>query len=82
MQQDAEECWTQLLMTLNQKLSNDVVGKLFTGQQQIELKCLDPASTESIQVRQESFQKLSCHINESISILAFGLKKVSSYCLF
>jgi hypothetical protein len=78
MQQDAEECWTQLVSSLARKLPSGAIQRIFHGELQTELSCAE-APQEEKQVNVETFQKLSCHITDQISHLLFGLKKVRRF---
>lgn len=79
-QQDAEECYTSLVSSLDRKLSTSVTEKSFvaqymTGTLQSNLKC-DEAPEESPIVNEETFFRLSCHISQNVNFLSQGLKEV------
>ncbi|EPS40531.1 hypothetical protein H072_5607 [Dactylellina haptotyla CBS 200.50] len=84
-QQDAEECYSQILTTLKQTLQDSSqgtssdgrsVGKFvdnyFTGKMKTVIKC-DEDSEESPQEGEETFTKLNCHINVSVNHLKDGI---------
>uniref|UniRef100_A0A7N0VIZ9 Ubiquitin carboxyl-terminal hydrolase n=1 Tax=Kalanchoe fedtschenkoi TaxID=63787 RepID=A0A7N0VIZ9_KALFE len=78
MQQDAEECWTQLLYTLSQTLnasssngSGDAVKSLFGVDLVSRVHCQD-SGEESSEV--ESVYSLKCHISQEVNHLHEGLK--------
>jgi ubiquitin carboxyl-terminal hydrolase 14 len=89
-QQDAEECWTSILMCLAQHLTlNPVsptpqsttlpaqvnaVAHLFEGQLETVTQCITPGVEEPASSRLSSFHKLSCPIDSSTSYLIEGLK--------
>ncbi|KAI5665480.1 hypothetical protein M9H77_15333 [Catharanthus roseus] len=79
MQQDAEECWTQLLYTLSQSLKEsgsseepDIVKKLFGVEFVSRIHCAESGeeSTET-----ESVYSLKCHISQEVNHLHEGLKR-------
>ncbi|KAF3626844.1 Ubiquitin carboxyl-terminal hydrolase 7 [Capsicum annuum] len=81
MQQDAEECWTQLLYTLSQSLKLpssseglDVVKALFGIEFDNRIHCAESGeeSTET-----ETVYSLKCHISQEVNHLHEGLKRVS-----
>ncbi|GBG68788.1 hypothetical protein CBR_g3328 [Chara braunii] len=79
MQQDAEECWTQLLQALSQRLRlqkegrvESVVQDLFGIEMQNRLKCQESG--------EESFEKetiftFKCHISQETKDLYEGMKQ-------
>nr|XP_011463339.1 PREDICTED: ubiquitin carboxyl-terminal hydrolase 7 isoform X1 [Fragaria vesca subsp. vesca] len=78
MQQDAEECWTQLLYTLSQSLKSsgssanpDTVKALFGVDLVSRVHCVESGeeSTET-----ESVHSLKCHISHEVNHLHEGLK--------
>eukprot|EP00004_Rigifila_ramosa_P008096 TRINITY_DN19265_c0_g1_i1.p1 TRINITY_DN19265_c0_g1~~TRINITY_DN19265_c0_g1_i1.p1 ORF type:complete len:468 (+),score=99.53 TRINITY_DN19265_c0_g1_i1:103-1404(+) len=82
-QQDADECYTQLLATMAQQLtlpasgsagsgSNNVVDSLFSIDLEASFRCTE--SEEPVVVRKESVRKLSCHITQQINHMQDGLK--------
>ncbi|KAI8074680.1 hypothetical protein BC940DRAFT_231172 [Gongronella butleri] len=68
MQHDAEECWSEIITILKNKLpidestSHNFVDEYMTGRMRIETKCLE-APEEEKQVVHEPFSKMSCHIS-------------------
>ncbi|GMH16006.1 hypothetical protein Nepgr_017847 [Nepenthes gracilis] len=78
MQQDAEECWTQLLYTLSQSLRSDnssdnlnTVKALFGIELTSRVHCQE-SSEESSEI--ESTFALKCHISQEVNHLHEGLK--------
>lgn len=80
MQQDAEECWTQLIYSLSQGLTGaslhkqvpaSLVKELFGIELQNTLKCTesDESSTET-----ETVFAMKCHISQEVNHLHEGLK--------
>ncbi|KAI9320771.1 hypothetical protein BX666DRAFT_2150088 [Dichotomocladium elegans] len=80
MQQDAEECWSELLSVLKTKLPKDettstnFIEQYMTGQIQSELKCIEAPEEEKV-VTTESFSKLGCHIGKETSYMVNGIKE-------
>lgn len=80
-QQDAEECYSQIITQLRQKLkingdsSNDVsfVDKYLSGTMVSTLKCDEDAPDEPPVETTETFVNLKCHISQSINHLRDGL---------
>ncbi|KAJ1770882.1 deubiquitinating enzyme [Coemansia sp. RSA 1813] len=76
-QQDAEECWTDLVTTLDHVLKTEdasFVSKYMTGEMETPLKT-DEAPDEPSTVNHERFRKLSCPIDKSVNYLAHGIRK-------
>ncbi|PQM34854.1 ubiquitin carboxyl-terminal hydrolase 6 isoform X2 [Prunus yedoensis var. nudiflora] len=78
MQQDAEECWTQLLYTLSQSLrssgsseSPDTVKALFGVELVSRVHCVESGEESS---ETESVYSLKCHISHEVNHLHEGLK--------
>ncbi|CAH1422750.1 unnamed protein product [Lactuca virosa] len=78
MQQDAEECWTQILYTLSQALrspgssqSIDTVKGLFGIDLVSKVHCAE-SGEESLET--ESIYSLKCHISHEVNHLHEGLK--------
>lgn len=75
MQQDAEECWTQLVYTLSQRLRSEpsaaVVQELFGIELASRLKCVESGeeSTET-----ETTFTMKCHITADVNQLHEGLQ--------
>ncbi|KAG0296774.1 Ubiquitin carboxyl-terminal hydrolase 14 [Dissophora globulifera] len=72
MQQDAEECWSQLITTLKSKLPShsegqqNVVTQYMQGEFTTTLKCEEAPEEQAI-ITKEPFAKLDCHISSSMS---------------
>ena len=72
-QQDANECWSEMIKVLQQKLSNaklgdktvDFITKFFGGQFVSTLTCKDN-DKEDVSSSTESFLQLSCFISQGI----------------
>ncbi|KAF6138212.1 hypothetical protein GIB67_011052 [Kingdonia uniflora] len=78
MQQDAEECWTQLMYTLSQSLTtpdsrenSEIVKTLFGIDLVSRIHCAE-SSEESSET--ESIYALKCHISHEVNHLHEGLK--------
>ncbi|KDP40803.1 hypothetical protein JCGZ_24802 [Jatropha curcas] len=81
MQQDAEECWTQLLYTLSQSLRSpgpsenpenpDTVKALFGIELVSRIHCQESGEESS---ETESVYSLKCHISQEVNHLHEGLK--------
>ncbi|KAJ4717941.1 Ubiquitin carboxyl-terminal hydrolase [Melia azedarach] len=78
MQQDAEECWTQLLYTLSQSLRTtntsenpDTVKALFGIDIVSRVHCQESGEESS---ETESIYALKCHISQEVNHLHEGLK--------
>eukprot|EP01119_Soliformovum_irregulare_P008747 TRINITY_DN21855_c0_g1_i1.p1 TRINITY_DN21855_c0_g1~~TRINITY_DN21855_c0_g1_i1.p1 ORF type:complete len:520 (+),score=183.02 TRINITY_DN21855_c0_g1_i1:54-1613(+) len=87
MQQDAEECWTQLMLNLSKKLdkfgakegekaslTENAVNQLFSGDvvsTMTNTESAEEAALESV----DTFIKLPCHISNSTNYLLEGLKE-------
>lgn len=80
MQQDAEECWTQLIYVLsqglksssiNKQLSAPLVQELFGVELQNTLKCAESSEASS---ENETVFSLKCHISQEVNHLHDGLK--------
>ncbi|GAV80267.1 ubiquitin domain-containing protein/UCH domain-containing protein [Cephalotus follicularis] len=78
MQQDAEECWTQLLYTLSQSLRSpgssenpDTVKALFGIELVSRVHCQESGEESS---ETESVYSLKCHISKEVNHLHEGLK--------
>ncbi|WJX86345.1 deubiquitinating enzyme [Trifolium repens] len=78
MQQDAEECWTQILYTLSQSLrssgsseNTDAVKALFGIELNSRIYCQE-SNEESSET--ESVYSLKCHISQEVNHLHEGLK--------
>ncbi|XAR67647.1 Ubiquitinyl hydrolase 1 [Bertholletia excelsa] len=78
MQQDAEECWTQLLYTLSQSLRSpgssenlDTVKELFGIELLSRVHCEESGEESS---ETESVYALKCHISQEVNHLHEGLR--------
>ncbi|XP_057976534.1 ubiquitin carboxyl-terminal hydrolase 6-like [Malania oleifera] len=78
MQQDAEECWTQLLYNLSQSLKSpvssenlDIVKALFGIELISRVHCAESGEESS---ESESIYALKCHISQEVNHLHEGLK--------
>ncbi|XP_044497430.1 ubiquitin carboxyl-terminal hydrolase 7-like isoform X2 [Mangifera indica] len=78
MQQDAEECWTQLLYTLSQSLrssntseNHDTVKRLFGIDIISRVHCQESGEESS---ETESIYSLKCHISQEVNHLHEGLR--------
>ncbi|KAH7283821.1 hypothetical protein KP509_34G025200 [Ceratopteris richardii] len=79
MQQDAEECWTQLLYTLSQRLgvadadgtSSPTFNDLFSVELSSRISC---AESEEETTEKERVYSLKCHISQDVNYLLDGLK--------
>jgi len=86
MQQDAEECYTQILLTLSQKLpklgapstdkpsvTNSAITQLFSGEMTSTWTNTENPE-EAPSTKTERFDKLSCHISSQTSFMLEGIK--------
>ncbi|KAK7582471.1 hypothetical protein V9T40_013916 [Parthenolecanium corni] len=84
VQQDANECWTELIRMLQQKLpsvaSSENVAKYksfidqyFGGKFDVEWKC-DECADEPVNKTSEDFLQLSCFISQDVKYMINGLK--------
>eukprot|EP00252_Welwitschia_mirabilis_P002521 TRINITY_DN12487_c0_g1_i1.p1 TRINITY_DN12487_c0_g1~~TRINITY_DN12487_c0_g1_i1.p1 ORF type:complete len:485 (+),score=105.98 TRINITY_DN12487_c0_g1_i1:247-1701(+) len=78
MQQDAEECWTQLIYTLSQSLKNpefmrdgEPVKSLFGIELTSTIRCAE-SGEQSLET--ESVYSLKCHISQEVNHLHEGLR--------
>jgi len=81
-QQDANECWVELLDMIKQKLmtkategfpSSSVVDKYFGLEFATETKCVE-SDDEPVVKSTEKFLQYSCYIDKDVKYLASGLK--------
>ncbi|KAG5896401.1 hypothetical protein JTB14_022489 [Gonioctena quinquepunctata] len=84
-QQDANECWTEMIRMLQQNLpakKNDstsqeqfksLVDQYFGGTFDVELKCVE-AEDEALSKSKEQFLQLSCFISQDVRYMHSGLK--------
>lgn len=89
-QQDANECWSELLKMLQQKLKpmegasgdkySSMIEQYFGGQFDVTMKCTE-AEDEEVSKSKENFLQLSCFISTEVKYMHSGLRLVSN-CLF
>jgi ubiquitin carboxyl-terminal hydrolase 14 len=78
-QQDANECWTELVRCINNELDIDVRGKkvnfrkFIEGVHQIHLKNTETDDEEAHSV--ETFTELSCYLTQEVKYLQLGINK-------
>lgn len=82
-QQDASECWSELLKMLQQKLPsketaelkkyNSFIEQFFGGKFQVTMKC-DEAPEEPVKVSDETFLQLNCFISPEVKYMHSGVK--------
>lgn len=85
-QQDANECWTELVRMLQQKLPatkgagssefKSIIDQFFGGKFDVELKCVE-SEDEPPTKTTEDFLQLSCYISQDVKYMYSGLKNVS-----
>lgn len=91
-QQDANECWGELLRMLQQKLPalkapvsaaggeakqySSVIDQYFGGSFDVEMKCKDAPEEATTQTK-ENFLQLSCFISQEVKYMHSGLRSVS-----
>ncbi|KAJ1813553.1 deubiquitinating enzyme, partial [Coemansia sp. RSA 2598] len=78
-QQDAEECWNEILTSLDQSLSPgsnepSMIEKYMSGTMVTTWRA-DDAPEETPTVNQERFRKLDCHIDSSVNYVSQGIHK-------
>ncbi|KAI9353951.1 hypothetical protein BD770DRAFT_429086 [Pilaira anomala] len=78
MQQDAEECWSELVSVLKAKLPKESEDKNFierymTGELRTETTCVEAPEEEKVVSEHEPFTKLSCHISISTNYMINGI---------
>ncbi|KAI8323648.1 cysteine proteinase [Martensiomyces pterosporus] len=77
-QQDAEECWNEVLTTLDHMLKEgnqeSAIERYLSGTMVTTLKSAE-APDEAPVVRQEMFRKLDCHIDKSVNYVHQGIKQ-------
>lgn len=85
-QQDANECWSELLKMLQQKLSpirkgekalsyNSLIDQYFGGTFDVEMKC-NETEDEAPKKTTENFLQLSCFISQEVKYMLSGIKSV------
>lgn len=84
-QQDANECWTEMVRMLQQKLPaklngdnpqenfKSLIDQYFGGTFDVELKCVE-AEDEPVSKNKEQFLQLSCFISQDVRYMHSGLK--------
>ncbi|KAJ8985921.1 hypothetical protein NQ317_010678 [Molorchus minor] len=84
-QQDANECWTEIIRMLQQKLPakqldgstteqfKSIIDQYFGGTFDVELKCVE-AEEEPVSKSKEQFLQLSCFISQDVRYMFSGLK--------
>nr|XP_027205275.1 ubiquitin carboxyl-terminal hydrolase 14-like [Dermatophagoides pteronyssinus] len=82
-QQDANECWSELIKVLQQKLkietiegttnSKNFITQYFGGTLQSTMKCIEDESEEPA-ISNENFLQLSCFISQDVKYLQTGLR--------
>ncbi|XP_071443402.1 ubiquitin carboxyl-terminal hydrolase 14 isoform X1 [Hetaerina americana] len=86
VQQDANECWTEMVRMLQQKLPpldvaensvgekpKSLVEQFFGGTHSTELKCVE-SEDEPVTNGKESFLQLSCFISQDVRYMLSGLR--------
>ncbi|VDK80186.1 unnamed protein product [Litomosoides sigmodontis] len=84
MQQDANECWTELLRALQTQLKvsdepaskdhlTSIVSRYMEGRFKIEMKNLE-FDAEPISVTNETFLQLSCFLSQEVKYVQLGIK--------
>ncbi|KAJ2467302.1 Vacuolar protein sorting-associated protein 41 [Coemansia sp. RSA 2337] len=77
MQQDAEECWNELLTTLDHALKKEdtsVIEQYMSGTMVTTLST-EEAPEEKATVREQMFRKLDCIIDKSVNYVGQGIGK-------
>lgn len=78
-QQDANECWSEMLKMLQQKLPaqsskyNSFIEQFFGGTFDVEMKCNEAPDEPSSRTK-EDFLQLSCFISADVKYMHSGLK--------
>lgn len=79
-QQDANECWSELMKMLQQKLppkgdsaKGSFIEQYFGGTMDIEMKCTE-SPEEPATYSKENFLQLSCFISQEVRYMHNGLK--------
>eukprot|EP00128_Syssomonas_multiformis_P017684 Colp12_sorted_trinity150504_noHs@24170 len=77
-QQDAEECWTELVRVLQNTLpgtsADSMISQYFTGKLETRLKLAEGEGEEET-VSEETFVKLSCHISKDVNFMLPGIQE-------
>lgn len=84
-QQDANECWSELLKMVQQRLPsrtgtnsskyNSIIDQYFGGTFNVEMKCTEAPEEESSKSK-ENFLQLSCFISQEVKYMHSGLRSV------
>jgi ubiquitin carboxyl-terminal hydrolase 14 len=76
MQQDAEECWSELVSVLKAKLPHsedkNFIERYMTGELEAVTECVDAPEEEKTRTV-DSFTKLSCHISINTNYMINGI---------
>ncbi|CAB4060932.1 USP14 [Lepeophtheirus salmonis] len=79
-QQDANECWVELLKMFQQKLpsknnknATSIIDQYFGGQFETETKCVENEEEPKTKSK-ETFLQYSCYIDKDVRFLSSGLK--------
>ncbi|XP_076054607.1 ubiquitin specific protease 14 [Oratosquilla oratoria] len=84
LQQDASECWTELVRLLMEELPplnkekvadkfrGSLIDQYFSGEYQCEWKCVE-SEEEAPTITQDKYQQLLCHISQDVKYLHTGL---------
>lgn len=72
-QQDADECFQQVLTALGQELK--AVDELFTGETEIITTCTEADAAEAPKVRSDILRKVRCHISVKTNYMVEGVKE-------
>jgi ubiquitin carboxyl-terminal hydrolase 14 len=81
IQQDANECWIEIMRMLQHKLPaegnkgfSSVIDEYFSGKLEVEWKC-DESEAEEVQKTTENFLQLSCFITTDVKYMHSGLRE-------
>lgn len=80
MQQDANECWVELMRTLKSHLKDPAIGDknvvdtFFGGKFEVTMECKEEGAKEEPVKSEEDFLQLSCFISPETKYLQSGLK--------
>jgi ubiquitin carboxyl-terminal hydrolase 14 len=78
-QQDASECWSELVRCINNELDVDVNGKkvnfrkFIEGVRQVHFKNTEAEDEEAHSI--ETFNELSCYLSQEVKYLQLGINK-------
>ncbi|KAJ1965527.1 deubiquitinating enzyme [Dipsacomyces acuminosporus] len=79
-QQDAEECWNDMLASIDGVLKDtdddkrSIIEKYLSGTMVTTIKSAEAPDEQPI-VREEKFRKLDCHIDKSVNYVHQGIKQ-------